>query len=155
MTNSQVIKETVEAFKIDTNVSAIPNAIPVIEVGVKSVKNGLSFSSTLVNATSTTLFTFPSDRDTYLTGAMITFVRDALATSELFAITYVPAEDTANRTIVNYAGVTLTAGNGSATTPQFHPIKVKRGSVVTITSTTNTGNFKVTGLIYFFYDDVV
>lgn len=153
MVNTQVIEEIEDALKIDRRVERAPSPLPVIEVGVKSIKNCITASQSNTSATSATLFTTSNDCDTYLTGASLTWIRDASATSTLFAIYYVD-ENGLNKILLSVGGITLTAGSGSTITPPMHPIKLKRGSNVTITSTTNVANFKLTGQIYYFIDEI-
>jgi hypothetical protein len=153
MVNSQVTREIVEALKLDINVQAIPSPIPVIEVGVKQVKRGMNRSQSLANATSGTIFTTPVDQDFYITGANLTFVRDATATSALFNISYTD-EGGQSQNILTFAGVTLNLGYGATQTPPMHPIKVARGTNINLNSSTNVGNFKVTAQVYGFIDEV-
>jgi hypothetical protein len=154
MVNSQVTKEIIDELKLDQNVDQIPTAIPVIEVGVQSVKRGLNKSQSISNATSATIYATPTDQDFYLTGANLTFVRDATATSTLFNITYYD-ENGVQTNLLTFAGVTLNLGYGATQTPPMHPIKVKRGTNINLVSSTNNANFKATGQIYGFLDEIL
>jgi hypothetical protein len=155
--NSELIKELQGSTKIQT-MSGLPtilssNIVPTIEINPKIVKNGSNISQSLANATSSGFtFTAPTDRDMYITGANLTFVRDATATSTKFAVTYVN-DLGATITLLSFGGVTLNAGSGSTQTPAMHPIKIQRGSTMTITSTSATGNFSINAQIYYFIDD--
>jgi hypothetical protein len=153
MVNSQIVKETTEAFKLDRNIDTFPVVVPVVEVGVKSVKEGLSRSTSLVNATSATLYTAPSDQDCYLTGATLSLIKDVTATTTTIAIQYVDING-ANQNILSIGSITLTVHTSQVVTPNMHPIKLLRGSAVTITSATNVATFKANGQIYFFLDEV-
>lgn len=153
MANWQVTQEIIQALKLDINVDKIPQPIPVVEVGVQSIKKGVSASQSCTNATTATVYTTPTDRDFYITGGNLTFVRDATATSALFGLGYTD-ENGGSQNLLTFAGVTLNACWGSTQTPQMHPIKVKRGTNIVITSSTNVGNFKATGQIYGFIDEM-
>jgi len=153
MVNSQMIKEVVDAFKLDLNTEIIPTVIPVCEVNPKFTKMGISRSQSLTNATANTIYTTPATQDFYLTGGCLSFVRDATATSTLFNIQYYD-EHGQTQNLLTFAGVTLTAGSGAAATPLFNPIKVQRGTIISINSSTNTGNFKVTAQVYGYIDEV-
>lgn len=153
MVNSQVVAEIVNALKLDQQVDNIPNPIPVIEVGVQSIKKGISRSQSAANATQTLIYATPTNADFYLTGGNLTFQKDATATSTLFNIAYVDENNQAQN-LLTFGLVTLNAGVGSTQTPPFHPIKCARGSNITINSSTNTGNFKTTGQIYGYIDEV-
>jgi len=157
MVNSQVISEIVNALKIDIRTTPIPNAIPVIEVGTKQTKNGFSGSNSLTNGTSATIYTADSTRDTYITGATLSTVRDATAVYGLVSVKYIPFEgSTTAVNILSLGGITLTAHPlVTAVTPTMHPIKIARGSNVTLVSDSATGNFKATGQIYGFIDEVI
>lgn len=150
--NSQVINETRDALKINTAVEKIPNAIPVIEVGVKSVKNLIIKALDKSSAASSTIYTTPSNQDFYIVGAQLSRIKDAACDSS--SVTLSAVIGGATSTILTLAGFTLTAQDGSITICFTHPIKVDRGSTITLYNGTKTvGNILTSGVIYGFLDE--
>ena len=136
MVNSQVQKETNFALKIDERVEKTPSAIPVIEVGIKGSKNiSIVESGTATNATSTTIYTTPTDQDFYLTFASLHVNNaDAAGTSTLIQLTIVV--NSVRKAILSQVARVSTNHSGRAASifqSDRHPIKVDRGSTITLT----------------------
>jgi len=154
MPNSQVRKETIDALKIDVLTQPVPDAVPVVEVGVKHCKATLIAQQALNNSAGpATLFTTPTDRDCYIQAGYISYQKDAAATTDNISL-YIVTEDGIQVRLLRIACVTLNASFGAIITPFFHPIKLKRASAVTLTSSTAVGNFTVAAMVYYYIDDI-
>jgi hypothetical protein len=154
MVNSQVVAEIANALKIDQSVERVPLPIPVVEVGVKNNKNGFNASNSLTNGTSATIIAAPADQDLYITGATLSVIRDNAAVYGLVSIKYYPISGV--QTILLSFGALATTANTlvTAVTPPMHPILIKRGTAITLVADNGTGNFKATGQIYGFLDEL-
>lgn len=153
MVNSQLVQEIVNATKLDLRVQAIPNATPTYEVNPKVVKNGLSINGSAINSASTTLITTPSDQDFYIYGYQVGYIKDATATSALTAINYTDENGTA-KVLVGLPTLTLTAGIQSTSLTLPNKIKCKKGSAITLTNSTATGNISANATIFYLIDEV-
>lgn len=97
------------------------------------------------NATASTIYTTPTDRDFYLTSATLSVIKDATSTSVLSSITmYV---DGAVVLPLKISGITLTPQSESVTISYPFPIRLDRGTIITCTATTNIANIRVDGVI--------
>jgi hypothetical protein len=152
MVNSQVVTEIVNALKTDIRVENIPTPIPVIEVGIKSIKNSLTAHNTLSNAVSATILTTSAVADTYITHVQLSYIKDV--TSTCANITIDTSQNGQSKKLVNIACLSLTAQTGEVFLVFKHPIKVDRSSIINITSTTNVANINVTATIGYFIDEV-
>ncbi len=152
MVNSQVIAEIVDAYKLDRLQDNIPSPVPVIEVGNKLVKAVIPAFTIVTNGTSGTMLTTSATNDTYITGAMLHIIKDASATSTSIRLSATVGGVVKNILIIG--GITLTAQNENSQISLSHPIKVDRNTNVVVTSTTNTGNFVASGVIYYYVDEV-
>jgi hypothetical protein len=133
--NSQVIREIVNAFKIDLLAEKIPQPIPVVEVGVKSSKTiDVVRSAAVTNAASTTLYTTPTDQDFYLTFASLN-TKNASAAGSATIIAVNVTIDGQVRMLLGH--VNFVSTNTTGPTSPFicgnHPIKVDRNTAITLT----------------------
>lgn len=153
MVNSQVVSEIEKALKIDKQVEKIPAAIPVVEVGIKSVKDIKIGYATATNTTSTTILTTPTDRDFYVVGGFLTGAKDAGATTtNLNVKVTIDGTSTPLLRITTLSGTANQAAFGSISLP--HPIKVDRGTNIVLESGTNAANVTLAGAVYYFLDEV-
>lgn len=124
-----------------TNIIAdfIQPIVPITRI-INIIRN-----ATGTNATSTVLYTTPSDKDFYLTNASLSLIKDATATSNISTITVV-VEGVTQR-IISIIGLTLTA-QAETNYKNFNiPIKLDRNTAITITHSTNVGNVSANGII--------
>lgn len=156
MVNSQVTREISNAFKIDERVTKLPAAIPVVEVGVKSVKE-LNVVKTLLchNAASTTLYTTPENEDFYLLGGSMSLkISSGTESSTEFYITCVISGVRTN--ILGHAA----ASNAYQTVlPVYfmsnHPIKVDKNTTITVTMNAPAAGDRAMASIYGYKDEVI
>ena len=153
MVNSQVVAETINAFKIDQQVEKIPNPIPVIEVGMKLTENALIASLQSTNSSSGTLLAASSTVEVYLLSACMTLAKDASATSISFRI--FATINGVSQTLLRLPAITLQAGQYGNTIVFLHPIKIDKGTAVSFDSTNSTGNFSVASQLSYYVDEVV
>jgi len=155
--NSEVISEIRNAFKINSATERTPNAIPVIEVGTKCVKNAFTSYGTATNATSANILVITSasfaNKAVYITGATLSVIKDATSTSVLSAIRYTD-ENGSSTNLLNIPGITLTPQAQSIAINFSHPLKASLSSAITVTNSTNVGNVTATGTIYYYTEDI-
>lgn len=152
MVNSQVTKEIEEALKIDRQTEKIPSPIPVVEVGIKLVKQGVVKQNTCLNATTATIYAVPTGEQFFIKSVTLSFTKDATATS-----TYSRVNASINgvtTTIAQIPHLTLTVGFGTAIYNFPNPLRVDPGTNITITHSTNVANISSNAVISGFIDEV-
>jgi len=135
--NTQVYNEIRDALKLNLNVERMPNAIPVIEVNPKIVKNG--FLENLKKGTSGggTVFTSNSNKLTYITQIVFTMVKDA--TCDVADGTLGVSFNIDNKAYyIDIPILTLTAQNQTITINFEHPVLMDKGSNFVFSSNTFT-----------------
>lgn len=159
--NSDLSKELTDGAKIQVSRDAVPNqlaekVVPVMEVNPKLLKRckPLVAVSSLSNATSATIFTCDSDRDTYLTSAQLSIIKDATSTSTDISIKVMSPELTTSQSILRIRCLTLTPQNDSISISFPFPMLLKRGSIIAITSDTAVANILASATIQGYIDDV-
>jgi hypothetical protein len=96
-------------------------------------------SGTNSNATSTTIYTTPSDKDFYLTAFSMSLIKDVNAAGVAFSLKiYVDAVQIAVLTI---SSLTLTVHSSQLNMALKYPIKVDKGTIISLTSNSAVGNF--------------
>lgn len=149
--NTDLSKELKEGAKLQQLRDRIPSeladkVVPVMEVNPKLLRRAnIVRRSTASNATVATIYTTPSDKDFYLTGVAIAIIKDATSTS---ASSYISITiDGASQIFVHIPELTLTAQTGQMALSLPTPIKVDRGTAITINNSTNVANISATGTI--------
>lgn len=136
-----------------TQLSEQPNLIdnskvtPVIDVtplNHKTLDFGIAVSAD--NAVAATLFTSSANADTYLTSGTLGWIKDATSTSTLATIRAVVNGGTF--ILAAIPGITLTANAQTISFVLPYPVKIDRNTAVTLTSSTNVANIKITGVIH-------
>jgi hypothetical protein len=160
MVNSQVVAETIEAFKLDKQRDNIPNPIPVIEVGTKSTKNGFCLTANKTTTGSLSISAADlrvTDKTFFLTGFTFDMIKDAtcdIATGNIpvFSVLF----DTG--VSVNLAALsvlTLTAQNMSISIHLSHPIKILKNSSISLGGTFSLGTMSRSLTVYGYVDEVL
>lgn len=108
---------------------------------------------TLSNATSFTVYTTPTIGDFYLTGAHLTYIKDATSTATTLSLTVVPKDQNVASPLLRFATFTLTAGNDSESISLNPPILLARNSTILVTSDTAVANIKAQGQIVGYVDE--
>lgn len=158
--NSDITKQIVNQIKASTARDKIPDeiadkVIPTINVSPFQTKTSKPFpiSGSLSNATSVTLYTCHATKATYLTGAFLSYIKDATATSTDISIKIIDDESNLSNSLIKIRSITLTAQNGTAFWNSPFPIKLKKGSTITLTSDTNVANIIASGTLMGFEID--
>ena len=112
-----------------------PSIQPIIAVPIYT---NVVKSNTLSNATSLTLYTTPTDKDFFLTALQLSFIKDASATATQMGVTVVI--DGVTTTLVRAVGLTTTAQSGNLAQTLPFPIKLDRGSIISIVNNTGVAN---------------
>lgn len=156
--NSETINEMVKAAGIQT-ANELPTRtlsnqiVPVMEVNPKLTRiTDFARTATLTNGTSTTLITAPAlatKQKLFITGANLSYIKDATATSTGMVVQSTVDSQTIN--LVQCVGLTLTAANGAMSQTFNPPLQIDPGATITIASSTGTANVSVRGSIFGFY----
>lgn len=123
---------------------------PIIDVS--PVKNycDIIVSNLLSNATAVTIYTTPTDRDFFLCGVSMSVIKDVTSTSTRASITAIPFGSTGVVQFSIIQGITLTAQSDSISSVFNPPIKLARGSIISLNATTNVANISESGTIWGF-----
>ena len=125
--------------------------VPVLEIN-RPVVNVLA-SNVVINGTSATIYTTPTDKDFYLTSAQLSVIKDATSTSTACTISATVGGVTTQ--ILTIKCLTLTAQENSISNSFYYPIKIDRGTNIVVTSTTNVANVGATGNIQGYLSDTL
>jgi len=153
--NSNLSKELIDGAKIQTSFDKVPDQIaekvvPVMEVNPKLLKLSLPFpvSGALSNALSATLYTTSSIKDTYLTGATMSMIKDATSTATDMRFYFTEATTGQTRLIFRITGLSLTADSKFCAIDFNKPMKVARGTNIMVTSNTADANISIKGTLF-------
>lgn len=155
--NTDLTKELKDGGRLQQLKDVIPSqladkVVPVMEVNPKLLRNLEIRDATATNATSATILTTPATgQDVYLIGASLSMIKDATATSTASRV--VLATDAGSYSILNIAGLTLTAQSETMTIALPRPIKLARNTTVTVRNSTNVGNVTSIGAIFYYVVD--
>jgi len=154
--NLDAIKAIREGTRM-SNVDPAPTelgktAVPVIDM-TPDFHRKIQFltDATATNATSATFLTTPTDRDFYLVGYVLSVVKDVTALSTSTAITGTPFGGSA-QAIVRIPTLVTTAERAQISHTLAYPLKMKRGTTITISNSDATANIVGAGTIYGYYD---
>lgn len=142
--NSGTLREITEAGNLQTGFDQIPteaskSVVYTMEVNPKMMRRcTVVKSGAAVNATSSTMYTTPSDKDFYLIAMALSVIKDVTATSTVSAINATIDGQATN--ILQIAGITLTVQENNISLALPIPLKVDRGTVISATNSTNVGN---------------
>jgi len=92
----------------------------------------------VTNSTGGTIYTVPSDRDFYLYGVTLSVSKDVTSTSTSTHVSIV-INGSANN-VISIAGTTLTPLQDSVTLSLSKPIKIDKGTNISLFNTTNVAN---------------
>ncbi len=111
----------------------------VVEPKIDIIKN-----TVVVNATSGTVYTTPTDKDFFLTSASLSVAKDVTSTSTFTRLKIVV--DGISLIILSIATMTLTVQNDSISN-SFKPIKLDRNSTIQILNSTNVATLNTEATI--------
>jgi len=155
--NSELSKELILGAKIQTSRDRIPTelaekVIPVMEVNPKLLRVANVVKGNNALNGDVTIYTTPTDKDFYLTGASLSVVKDATATSTLTRY-LITTEESGLGSFLPIGTLTLTAESRSTSINLSTPLKLKRNTTVSITNSTTVGNIATSGSIIGFTID--
>lgn len=154
--NLQLLKRFTDLFKLKigdplgdrVGEIVVPTVnLPILDRGIQTISNSVS------DGTAATIFTTSLVRNTFLVGVGLSLAKDANATSLFSRITARPDGRSGNLELVRIRTEPLTAGQFTENIQFAHPIKLARGSTVSVTNSTTTASIDTTGII-FFYEEV-
>lgn len=151
--NSNLTKEIIDGAKLQVQDGNIPSEIgntvvPVMEVNPKLMRRAnVALSITATNATSSTIYNIPSDKEFYLTSVYLSLVKDVTATSTISTINGTLDGTTTGVALISLKTTTLTAESQNAGLTFTFPLKLKSGSAITVTNSTNVANVSANGII--------
>lgn len=100
-----------------------------------------------------TIHTTSDVKDTFLVGITLTVAKSVLSTSIESAINCTTEEGDLERAILRLRYEPVTAGQFSESMTFPFPIKLKRGTTITVTNTTSIASIDASGSIQFFEKD--
>lgn len=159
MVNSLTTKEIVDSLRIEQQVEKIPNAIPVVEVNPKVVKNSLVVAEHAAATGSLTVISastgITTRGDVYITCIHYMVTKDAncdVATGTI-NLTATSAELGSVLNLLKIPVITTTASSISGTLNFPHPFKVARNTAISLTGTYTAGLMSRSISITYFIDE--
>jgi hypothetical protein len=157
--NTDLIKELKDGGKLQQLRDVIPSqladkVVPVMEVNPKMLRR-TNVMKALAKATSgtSTIYTTPSDKDFFLTGAVLTLNKDAANDLATGTVNLTVVQDGETKTIIAMPVITLTAQDKTLVCPIIYPAKLDRGSVIAVSGTFGAGVLNRVGIITGFIID--
>jgi hypothetical protein len=155
--NSDLFKEFKEGAKTQQLRDVIPTQmadkiVPVMEVNPKLlrrinfVKRAASVNATGVNIIPAT----PTEKDTFIVSASLAYIKDATATS-LSSYIQAVLDDGSIIELLDLPQLTLTASSGEISVSFPNPIKLKKGSAITVQNNTANANISTQAIVYGYY----
>jgi len=139
--NTQVINEIRDALKLTTN-ERLPNPIPVIEVNPKLVKTDNYIYKVYTSSGSTTIYTCPTNQDTYLKEVVFSLIKNAACDGATGSVSFLVVVNGA--TLPFYIPtITLTAQETSIKYRFPNGLKLDRGSIMSLSNNTFTAGIMV------------
>lgn len=155
--NNEVGKRLAKNAGIQVSVDKVPielaeKIVPTMETNIELLRKCTRREYGLANnSASATVYTTPTDRDFYLCGAQLSYIKDATATSAYSRLNV--SVDGAILSIIHIPQFTLTAGNGSVAININPPLKVDRGTAISVVNSTNVANVQTAGNIWGYIDE--
>lgn len=151
--NTRIKNYFIDILKLNPIQDSIPDYVrqdiqPTVEVD-KPFSNILRRAS-CINTTTATIYTTPTDKDFYLTGANISLTKDVSATSTSSAINV--TIDGVTQVLTEIKGISLTVQSDCMSVSLTHPIKVDRNTAITLTNATGTANVSSVACIQGYID---
>lgn len=149
-TNTGIFKWIFDLFKIKGESAPVfveDFIQPVVNVDPNDTH---VYSNSAINATETTILTLPTDKDFYLTGAAISIIKDATATSTYSRISVISNGVTHYLCHTPHLSATSILGNITQTM-NINRLKLDRGTSIKILNQTNVANISSMGSVWGFY----
>jgi hypothetical protein len=156
--NSDLSKELVKGASLQQMRDSIPNqladkVVPTMEVNPNLFRKiNVCRSGSAANATTTALYVTPTDKDFYIVAMALSVIKDVTSTSNLSSI-QVTIDGITGLSILSLAAQTLTAQTLSSSISLPCPIKIDRGTTISVNNSTNVANIKASATIFGYYID--
>jgi len=150
--NSDLTKALIDGAKLQTSSDRVPaelaeKVVPVMEVNPKLLRRAEVCSvGAATNATSGTVYTIPADKEFYCTASSMSVIKDASSTS-VFSSMIATGMDGQTITLLTIPSITLTAQSESEALSFVPPLKIKPGTTIALTNSTNVANINTRGTI--------
>jgi hypothetical protein len=151
--NSDTTRELIKAANLQVGFDDIPSElaksiVPVININPKNytISNVVAINDIVNSGGSATVYTVPTNKDFYLTNASLSMIKDVTATSIGTTLTVTPETGLAT-TILKIIGLTLTVQEEAVQLNLTFPLKLKKGSVISLANSTATGNVSASASI--------
>lgn len=156
--SSELIKEIQQATKTPTMLGVprtIGNTIiPVIEVNPKVVKTGAVKTGYRTTSGGVTMLTTPAAQDLYVTDVSFSIIKDAACDLATGPIQITGTINAGQVSLIEIAGITLTAQSNTQQVHFSHPIKMDRNTSISITNQTYTAGVMIrTCTLSYFVDE--
>jgi len=156
--NTQVLEELRNAAKIQpgsretfpSNLSG--SIVPTIELNPKIVANADVRRGIATDTTSTTILTTQTGVDTYITSVALSVLKDAGATSTRSEVLATNSEGKSIQ-LLTIAGAAATAQSETISITFPHPIKLARGTTVTVANSAGATYVSAAATISYFIDN--
>jgi hypothetical protein len=141
--NTELTKELIAGGGIQTSRDNVPNqladkVVPVMEVNPRMLRTCNIVTSNITATTgNVTIFTAPTDRDSYINSAYLSMAKDVTCDGTSISLTAIIQGITVN--LLSIRGITLTALNQTLSISYPAPIKIDKGSLVLMTFTFSVG----------------
>lgn len=141
--NSDLTKALREGAKIQTAIDKTPSeladkVIATMEVNPDMLRYAHIVKAGVATGGNVIVYTTPTDRDFYLTNAFMSISKIATDSNDNTSLLINPIDDSSVVAICVLPGTTLTAQTSEISQTFKHPIKLKRGTDITIAR--NAGN---------------
>lgn len=122
---------------------------PTIEI---EPKTNIFKTAATTNATSTTIYTTPADKDFYLTNINISLAKDVTSTSGYSALRGFISG--VNMFLLTLRTLTLTPQIANESLNLKYPLKLDRNTIITLVNETNVANITSSAEIYGYLEEV-
>jgi len=147
----EILKKIVEELGLQPGAENAPRDVANTIVGTFDVmpEDTSRIARGAIRSTTgaTTLLTTPTDRDFFMTGATLGMQSDATADNTFCVLTATPFDSNASSNILLLPKITLTAFSGATQTSFVPPLKLARGSVISMSHTFTVGASNISGTV--------
>jgi len=153
---SEVMDAMKDGLRLDVAVDKIPNQLAEKVVPIFNCKERrliLVSGITAVNSTSAIIFTTSATKRTFIIGAVLSYSRDAGATSTSSYINATPFGFTTTRTILELRYNSGAADRNAIILTLPQPMELKKSSNVSVYNATGDANISAEGIIYYYEEE--
>jgi hypothetical protein len=147
---SEYVDTAIRDLRLNPAIDSIPaHLAPDIQLTYQLYPRIMAITGTLVNATNQIILA-TGDRDVYIVGGQLSFVKDVTATATLLKL-YAYIDGIGNGNLASFNTTTLTVEKGDTSFSVPYPgIRIDRNTSIALSSDTNAANFKCTAQIFYY-----